>query len=173
MQWAIGPVVFAGSTFMAFRFAEVGQNIVPSPSVATQLGPSIIIRAVSTHIKHCVDQAGTTQPTASGLESSTPGQLGLLLCIERPVIDLAMAGHDCDHTSWRAGQQVIALAACLQETDADIGVLTQSRRHHGASRSATYNDVIKNHTVPGSCFCFGCTLPEPEKAAVNEMQDQG
>ena len=56
VQRTAHAVVLALAPFLVLGAAEIGGDVVPAPSLATELAPLVIIALLAAHIEHGVDR---------------------------------------------------------------------------------------------------------------------
>ena len=156
------PVLAADLGFLAlpaFRFAEIGQAVVPRPAAVAELGPVIVILGLAADVDEPVDRRGAADHPAARIDDGAAVGAGIGLGAEFPgqgvvVEHLEEAGRDVD-------QRVPVLSARLDQQDFGVGILGQPVGQHATGRARPDDDVIRLHALHSRGLRFRPTIKLP------------
>ena len=135
------PVQRVFVRLVVLGLAEVGQNVVPAPAGAAHVGPAVVIGVMAAHIDHGVDARRAAEHLAARHIALAAVEALLRHGLVAPVADFCRQhGRGADG---RAHQHALALAARLQQADAQGRVFGQAPRERAAGRAAAGDDDVE------------------------------
>src|ERR1051326_3059546 len=145
-EWALLAARVAGFALPPFRFAEIGQAIVPRPAAIAELGPMIVILGLPTDVNEPVDRGRAADHPAARVNDRAAIGAGISLRAVLPrqgvmVEHLEEAGRDVN-------ERVPVAPAGLDQQDLGRGILGEPVGEHAAGRSRADDDVIRLHRAP-------------------------
>jgi hypothetical protein len=170
IQRTAGAVEAILHHLVVLGFLEVGQHIVIGPAGVAERRPAIVVGAMAADIDHGVDRARSAQRLAAGLVADAAVQAGLRHRLKGPVIGF---GRHLDGNPDRGlDHPIVAGAACLQQADADPGILAEAARHHTAGGSAADDDIVELfHVRPPCSLAFPLLEAFRRRAATRLTKD--
>ena len=127
-QFAAIAVVIIGTTFVALRAFEKGQNIVIAPALSAQCSPIVIVCALTAYIEQTVDSAGAAQHLAARPHHSPPHGVGLRLHWKLPGKTGVVDGSEITHRQTQP--KPLGCATGFEQQDTASRVCTQAVGQH-------------------------------------------
>ena len=135
----VAAMIGIAAALIAFRFLEIGQDIIIGPAAASHRRPIVIIPFVAADIDHRIDRARSAQTAPARLIAGATVQPLLGHRVELPVGVLQQERH---HPR-RLDQKIVIPSAGLDQAHRALAVLAQPSRDCTAGGTAADDDDVK------------------------------
>ena len=141
---ALVAAIRAGAAFEGLGLAEVGDDALEVPSLASERRPVVKVLLASAYVGHRVDRARAAQHSASRHVVPLPAPGRVRLRREAPVEAGIAVGAELAPPRHQHLQSPVR-ATRLQHQHPALPVFRQARRHHAARGAGTYHHVVELH----------------------------
>ena len=144
----VGAMHFVGCRHgrMIFRSFEIGQHVIPTPALISELAPMVVVAGLAAHIDHSIDGRTATQYTPSRIAQTAAVQPGIR---RRPVPPVrARVVHAVEIADGNVDPDVVIPAAGLQKQNRNVRIRGQAIGKHAAGRACAYDDIVVTSRNP-------------------------
>jgi len=139
-QRPVGSVQAVRPGAVAFRPPEIGQDILPGPSFASQLTPVIEVRGMAAQIDHVVDRAGAADGAAAREIDLPVVKFGLRRGSKSPIVLCVDQGPEFCR---RANAGIAGRPAGFKQQNRQIRIFRESGRNDTPGRARADHNEIK------------------------------